>query len=775
MDAEIKQYLKNFAMGSELHNKMLVATHFYHKDYAPQFYGLHDLAEMRLLNFLAEAHNKSCTTYIHECFSSKFALVFDIDSKTNRCELKVLLKAIYNTLKTFFVIQENELYCLVFTATTDTKFSYHIHFPDIIVNLKICSAIYAMILKQHSFMKEYVDQQIITHKKLRMAFSDKWNNEKQKPAGRKLLYYGVFDDELNRISPTWENDTYELLCKARVRRSDLIALSPIKGQIHIDNISFEERLEMCKVDFATHDSQDFESLDPSFFTVNEVPIVIAYIAEKYHYDIDTMHHKVVKFMNMFLFMITDHPGKILIVLKKINHNKDRQKFTYINKSETDFKQMFQHITVVDKISEGANVNKKVIYSKSIALIWLQHPDKRSYGSLVFDPRPDAYLRLHKDFNIYQGLAITLEDAEKAIEQSGVNYIDKSALILKHIFEIWCAENKKLYNYVLKWLASALLKPWHKLGVALVLVGSEGCGKSMVIDAIGQIFQEYYIHLCEMMDLTGRFNSLLANGLLIFADEAFWGGNKADSGKLKGMITERQIRCEHKGVDTYYLDNFSNYIMASNHYWAVPAGENARRWCCLGCKSTYNLDDKYFTNLKSCLYDENMLGVKCLLKYLSTIDISNFVPTHVPVTPLLRQQKENSFDSLESWWDQVLHRAYILTWAEYDNLDFNISEEIDEGLKRFHKGPKYGYQMLPLQQVYNYYHDEMRNKMGAQRPASYQRFKQFLRDKEAFVKTKPPCKLHYREVWLLFNFKQLRIAWKKKLNDPDMEFDDEEIE
>ncbi|MBJ23975.1 MAG: hypothetical protein CMB64_04825 [Euryarchaeota archaeon] len=775
VEAEIKEYLKNFALGCEVDKKYLVSTHFLHKQ-GVIYYGLHHAGEYRLLNLLAKAHDTNAISYMHECFSSKFALVFDIDGKNKKYDFKSILNSIFSSIQKFFAIPPVELYCIVFTATNETKFSYHIHFPDIIVNTHILNAVYNSITKQNAFMKDFIDTQIVKSQKLRLAFSDKWDRENGKPLGRKLLYYGTFDNNAMRMTTPWENDTYELLTRSSVRRADFEQLSPIKGQVHIDNISLQERIDMCKTDFIVHDQQDFETLDPSFFTVNQVPIVIEYIKNKYHNDIATLQEKVIKFMNQFIFMITDHPGKVLIVMKKINHDRDRQKFTYINKSESDFKQIFQHVVVLDKSTEGANGLKSIQDFKSIANVWLHHPNKKSYGSLVFDPRPDAFIRMHSDFNIYQGLAITLEDAERAISESGVvNYEDKCQTILKHIFEIWCAENKKVYNYVLKWLASALLRPWNKLGVALVLVGSEGCGKSMIVDAIGKIFEEYYIHLCEMMDLTGRFNSLLANGLLIFADEAFWGGNKADSGKLKGMITEKQIRCEQKGVDTYYLDNFSNYIMASNHYWAVPAGENARRWCCLGCKSTYNLDNNYFTNLKACLYDENMLGVKCLLKYLSTIDISNFVPNHIPVTQLLRQQKENSFDSLESWYDQVLHRAYIIPWNEYDNQEFNVTEFEDEGLKRFQKGPKYGYQMLPLQHVYNYYHDEMRNKMGSQRPASYQRFKQFLRDKEAFVKTKPPCKQLYKEIWLLFNFKQLRMAWKKKMNDPEMEFDDEELD
>jgi phage/plasmid-associated DNA primase len=37
-------------------------------------------------------------------------------------------------------------------------------------------------------------------------------------------------------------------------------------------------------------------------------------------------------------------------------------------------------------------------------------------------------------------------------------------------------------------------------------------------------------------------------VLIFADEAIWGGNKKDIGKLKAMVTEEYVMIEAKGKD-----------------------------------------------------------------------------------------------------------------------------------------------------------------------------------------------------------------------------------
>ena len=400
---------------------------------------------------------------------------------------------------------------------------------------------------------------------------------------------------------------------------------------------------------------------------------------------------------------------------------------------------------------------------------MTHAEKRTASNIIFDPHP---FRLHDGcFNVFQGLYLKVQDCVETTEAQGIDYVQKVSPILNHIREVWCADNPRVYTYVIKWLAHAICRPWVKMGVALVLVGNEGCGKSLLINALGRIFGQYYLAISDMEDLLGRFSSLMVGKLLLFADEVVWGGCKSISGKLKALITEPQMRCEHKGFDTYMVDSFTNFILATNNHWAVPAGENARRWCALGCTSKYNGNVEYFRALHSCLYDDDMLGLKCLVTYFfKDVDLNNFVAAEFPMTSLLRSQKEHSFDSLESWWDQILHRGYVLTWQDYQMIDPTFEyEKSTPAMIKFFKGAKFGYQMLPLQRVYNLYQDEMRGG-PFKNISSFQRFKQFLKDKDMFERCKAPVKKEFTETWIVINFKKCRAAWRKVYNDPDMIFE-----
>ncbi len=776
LETELSQFLRDKCIGAGVQNKSSIATHFKFKGYEIQYYGMTDIAEQKFVSILARCEDESITTYIHELFSFKHALLFDIDGKPNSVNISELLNPIYASIRTIFDIEESLMNCVIFSANSSKKMSYHIHFPDIIVNKNIMKMLYDHILKKYKWLEEYIDYQIVSNQKLRMPFSDKWNKDENKAEGRKLIYYGLYNNQCKRICESWESDNHAILYKGLVRRNDLVETTPVKPSVEcIETLTMCDKYtcELSYIELMEHEENDFQQLTPEYHSLQKMTVIIDYLKQKYQSDPKTLCSKIVKFMNNFVCMICDHPGKVIYIVKKCNSGKLKQKWTYIQKSETDFIKLYKHVKVLLIMGES---NGTKVSCKTIADIWSTHAEKQCYSTIIFDPNPKNALKNRHEFNTYQGLFITQQECLKTIETSGIDYKARVEPILSHIREVWCADNPFVFSYVLKWIAHAILKPWIKMGVALVLVGSEGCGKSMIIDALGLIFGTHYLHVTDMDDLVGRFTSILMDKLLVFADEAFWAGCKSLSGKLKGMITEKQIRCEHKGFDTYYVDSFSNFVMASNHHFAVPAGENARRWCCLGCTSKYNGNAEYFEKLSECIYGDDNMGLKCLVVYLmKNVDLCGFVPSKFPMTSLLRSQKESSFDTLESWWDQVLHRGYIMDWQDYQTIDPTFEQEDKtRGMVAYTKGPKYGYQMIPLQRAYNIYQEEMRLGTHA-KIFNFQRFKQFLKDKNCFEKCRAPTKTHFKEVWIIVHFKKCRTAWRKVYNDPEMEFEVDDIE
>ena len=65
----------------------------------------------------------------------------------------------------------------------------------------------------------------------------------------------------------------------------------------------------------------------------------------------------------------------------------------------------------------------------------------------------------------------------------------------------------------------------------------------------------------------RLAAILQDKLLVFADEAFWAGDKQAEGVLKGMVTEEMNVIEHKGKDAFKVKNYIRLIVASNYEWS----------------------------------------------------------------------------------------------------------------------------------------------------------------------------------------------------------------
>src|SRR6202012_4096188 len=139
-------------------------------------------------------------------------------------------------------------------------------------------------------------------------------------------------------------------------------------------------------------------------------------------------------------------------------------------------------------------------------------------------------------------------------------------------------------------AQMVQRPRERLGIALVMRGKMGSGKTKVGEVIGALFPRHWFLVDDPRYVTGQFNAHMMSCLLLQADEAVWAGDKAAEGRLKGLITSRTQMIESKGIDPVQVANFVRVIMTSNEGWVVPAGVDERRFLVLdvgsGCEQNH---------------------------------------------------------------------------------------------------------------------------------------------------------------------------------------------
>jgi hypothetical protein len=276
--------------------------------------------------------------------------------------------------------------------------------------------------------------------------------------------------------------------------------------------------------------------------------------------------------------------------------------------------------------------------KPIGAAWFAHPAARRYpGGVVFLPgrkaRPDQ-------LNLWEGWAIEPRPGSWA-------------LLGRHIRDVICAGNAQHADWLLNWIAHMIQRPWERPESAIVLRGGEGSGKGTLGRALVRLAGAHGLHITAPGHLVGRFNAHLRSCLFLFADEAFFAGDRSTEGVLKGLITEPTLMLEQKGVDAIQAPNRLHVLMATNNAWAVPAGRDARRFFVLDVADHVARDAGYFGKLNG---EMDGGGLAAFLHDMLRRDLSKFDPRNPPATAALAEQKLASLRGVDGWWASVLAAA-----------------------------------------------------------------------------------------------------------------------
>ena len=137
------------------------------------------------------------------------------------------------------------------------------------------------------------------------------------------------------------------------------------------------------------------------------------------------------------------------------------------------------------------------------------------------------------------------------------------------------------------------------------------------------------------DVDGRFNDHLATSVLVYLNEALWGGDKTQEGALKSLVTDEALPVERKYLPRYRVTNCTHLVVASNNDWAVPIGLDDRRFAVLEVDEERKGDFEYFARLAGCIESG---GDAAFIHHLLNLDISAFEPRRLPDTTRAQQSK-----------------------------------------------------------------------------------------------------------------------------------------
>jgi len=282
-------------------------------------------------------------------------------------------------------------------------------------------------------------------------------------------------------------------------------------------------------------------------------------------------------------------------------------------------------------------------------LWLASRERAKYDGITFEAGGPYVIGVKTEgvptvmLNIWRGWGVK--------PQRGV-----WRRLREHIGEVLADGNAEADEYILNWTAAGYQRPGRKRGVAIVFMGGEGVGKGTYGHVVRRTYGSHGLYISQPSQLTGKFNRHLWTVCFVFADEAFFAGDRVGEGVLKSLITDPSMMVEPKGVDSFLVPNCLDLMMASNDKWVVPVGDHGRRFAVFAVNPRWGKNhcsdgerNAYF----KALYEEvNNGGVEAMMWDLAQRDLDGWHAEAFPVTAALIKQKQQTlrgFDkALESW-------------------------------------------------------------------------------------------------------------------------------
>lgn len=318
-------------------------------------------------------------------------------------------------------------------------------------------------------------------------------------------------------------------------------------------------------------------------------------------------------------------GKCRVIERVYDSVLRRQRI--VKQSFEDFRNRYSNVLV----AAGVDANGNVKYSRG-GVAWLDSTGRSQYDTLVFAPGATAE-EIPGAFNLWQGFGCEARQGD-------------CSRYLEHVYNNICGGVDEYYQYLMGWMALMVQRPASPGYAAVVLRGRKGVGKSIFVKQLGALFGQHYMQVSDAKHLVGNFNAHLRDTVLLFADEAFFAGDKRHESILKTIVTEEHLVIEAKGVDAEVSPSCLHLIMASNSEWVVPASSDERRYFVLDVKDNKMQDTDYFGAIAK---EMDGGGREALLWMLQRHDVSNFNVRRPIRTEALRSQIRLSLPVDAEWW------------------------------------------------------------------------------------------------------------------------------
>ena len=213
------------------------------------------------------------------------------------------------------------------------------------------------------------------------------------------------------------------------------------------------------------------------------------------------------------------------------------------------------------------------------------------------------------------------------------------------------------DYIVKWMAHLVQKPFDLPGVALIISGVKGCGKDTLFDFLQQfvIGMDYSFNYGSNEQFFDSHDTGRQNKFLCKLEEANRGYCLRNADKLKSLITNTTEVFNPKCQKAICSPNYNRFVFTNNPACPVEMSDGERRFVVVQCSPARVGDRPFWDAVRRDLFTPEA-GV-AVGKFLASIDISGFNPRTLPAsafqTAVVDAEKTSEQAFVEQWNGQEL--------------------------------------------------------------------------------------------------------------------------
>jgi hypothetical protein len=253
---------------------------------------------------------------------------------------------------------------------------------------------------------------------------------------------------------------------------------------------------------------------------------------------------------------------------------------------------------------------------SVAQRWLTHPHAQRFGEILFRPG--------------DGAVVTGESGRPALNiwtgwDPGEGDVSPFLELTSYLFRNMPEEQRDI---ALKLIAYKAQHPEEKVPLALVLLGPQGCGKSMWGEIVRDAFAPYGFSV-DSSQLISEFQGWIERSLVAVMDEAKGEDMFRGADKLKTLISDLRQPMNEKFRPVRQVNSYTLYILTSNRRAVGSFSADDRRMIVVDCPKPREAEF-YHSYVKGWW---RAGGARALLGYLLRLDLKGWrPPARAPMTP-----------------------------------------------------------------------------------------------------------------------------------------------